>query len=367
MPKDYYQILGVARSASEDEIKKAFRKLAHQYHPDKGTGDEVKFKEVNEAYQVLGNKDKRAQYDRFGQAFEGGAGPGPGGFRWEDMAGGFPGGFQWNTQGSGGFGDIFETIFDQFSGGSARPRRSRGSDIELEARITLEEAFRGVVRTAAVKTFLACDSCGGVGYDKAKGVASCGICAGKGAVKKELRTIFGTVAQRVSCDVCHGTGEKPNAPCKSCKGMGRKEGTSTLEVAVPQGIEDGQVVKLVGKGEAGERGMPSGDLYVAVRVARHDRFERRGEDLIGSLEVEVIPAILGESVVFTGIDGERIEVSVPSGHRLQEPLRISGKGMPRFGSPRSRGDLFLRLSVRTPKKLSARAKQLLEELAGELS
>jgi molecular chaperone DnaJ len=337
----------------------------------------MKFKEVNEAYQVLGNKDKRAQYDRFGQTFERGGGQGPGGFRWEDIAGGFPGGFssqggpasgwQWNAEEGGGFGDIFETIFDQFSGGGARPRRSRGSDIELEARITLEEAFRGVTRAAAVKMFLACDSCGGAGYDKTKGVASCGVCAGKGSVKKELRTIFGTVAQRVPCEACHGTGEKPNTPCKSCKGRGRKEGTSTLEVAIPQGIEDGQVVKLVGKGEAGERGMPSGDLYVVVRVGRHDRFERRGDDLIGSLEVEIAHAILGKPVAFTGIDGEHIEVSVPSGHRLQEPLRISGKGMPRFGSPRSRGDLLLRLSVRTPKKLSARAKQLLDELAGELS
>ena len=375
MAKDYYKILGIDKGASEENIKKAFRKLAHQHHPDKSGGNETKFKELNEAYQVLGNKEKRAQYDRFGQTFEGGGMPGGGqGFRWEDVAGmgGFPGGsspFYGKGEGNmgGDIGDIFETIFDQFTGGAAvRRRRTRGSDIELEAKLTLEEAFHGVGRQASVRTHVACTACGGAGYDKSKGVATCGTCHGTGSVVREVRTIFGSIPHRVACADCEGSGERPNAPCKHCKGAGRISGTREVSVSIPVGIEDGQVVKVVGQGEAGERGEASGDLYVAVRVAPHGRFARQGEDLHTNVEVTLGDLLRERPVRIVGVDGEQLEVAVPGGHRIQDPVRAPGKGMPRFGSPKHRGDLLILLSVRTPKHLSAKAKRLLEELAGEL-
>ncbi|MDO8469775.1 MAG: DnaJ C-terminal domain-containing protein [bacterium] len=368
MAKDYYKILGIDKNASDEEVKKAFRKLAHQHHPDKSGGNEAKFKELNEAYQVLGNKEKRAQYNQFGQTFDGGSPP-AGGFRWEDVAGvgGFPGGARWNVNMGGDMGDIFETIFDQFTGGATvRRKRSRGSDIELEAKLSLEEAFHGVGRQASVRTHVSCMACGGAGYDKARGVATCGVCHGTGSVAREVRTIFGSIPHRVACTDCEGSGEKPNAPCTHCKGTGRISGMREVTVSIPVGIEDGQVVKLVGQGEAGERGEASGDLYVAVRVAPHGRFARHGEDLHTNVEVKLGDILRERPVRIVGVDGEMLEVAVPGGHRLENPVRVSGKGMSRFGSPKHRGDLLISLSVRTPKHLSTKAKRLLEELEGEM-
>lgn len=367
--EDYYKVLGVPKGATEDEIKKAYRKLAHQYHPDKQGGDEAKFKRINEAYQVLSNDEKRAQYDRFGRTFDGAAGAGPQGqgfsgfgfdpndFRNANFGGGFD---------PGDFGDIFETIFEQF-GGAPRRRATyaHGSDVESRVELSLEEAFRGVRRSFRFNTFVACDKCGGVGFDAAKGFSKCAVCGGKGEVREDRRTFFGNFSQVKACDACFGKGEVPNAVCPACKGRGRVTGTREVNVDIAPGIEDGQVIKLAGSGEAGERGSGAGDFYVVVAVRKHPVFERRKEDLFMRKEVKVTAALLGEKLSEKDLGGEAFAFSVPAGFDFNEKLKVSGRGMPRFGS-KSRGDLYITLSAKTPKKLSAKAKKLLEELDREL-
>lgn len=279
--RDYYEILGIARGASDEEIKRAYRKLAHQYHPDKSGGDEAKFKEVNEAYQVLSNKEKRAGYDRFGHAGAGGGRNAAGG---NPFAGGWPFGganVEWDANFGGDMGDIFD-IFNQF----ARAARARGADVQAEHRVTLEEAFQGTT----VKF--------------------------RGPAGKEV------------------------------------------SVSIPPGVEDGQAIKVPGAGAMGER-MP-GDLYVVIRVAAHKTFERRGPDLIVSLSANLKDVLLGKKFSVPDIAGESIEVSVPRGHNLREPIKISGKGMPKLGFLKSRGDLYVRLDVKVP-KISAKFTKALED------
>ncbi|MBI2278994.1 MAG: molecular chaperone DnaJ [Candidatus Brennerbacteria bacterium] len=366
MPKDYYKILGVTKTASEEEIKKAYRRLAHQHHPDKSGGNEAKFKEVNEAYQVLGNKEKRTQYDRFGQVFDGGSSAGGGG----NPFGGFnPQGFHVNMEDFGDLGEMFEGIFEQFGGFGRRETYRRGSDVEVVAELTLEEAFRGVTRAVRVITAVPCARCKGAGYDKAKGVAKCDTCKGKGEVREARRTFFGNFTQVRACPSCKGRGEIPNEECKLCGGSGRTTGTREVTINIAAGVEDGQIIKVSGMGEAGEQGAMPGDLYVMVRVKPHVKFERKRADLFGSHEIKLTDLALGKSFEIAGVDGARITVEVPAGYDIHAPLKVAGKGMPRFGSASWRtdhGDLYLTLKVKTPKKLSAKAKKLLEELEGEL-
>ncbi|OGG38159.1 hypothetical protein A3I34_00645 [Candidatus Jorgensenbacteria bacterium RIFCSPLOWO2_02_FULL_45_12] len=374
MSKDYYKILGVSREASDDEIKKAYRKLAHQHHPDKKGGNESKFKEINEAYQVLSNKEKRAQYDKFGSAFEGqhgfgGAYSGGGfsgfGFNPADFqAGGFSG------FGGGDFGDIFETIFEQFGGGrnsSSRARRQaseRGADMETEETITLEEAFRGVFKTLRFKTNVLCGKCGGLGYDKSKGTSACNKCGGKGETRSEHRTFFGNFAQVVECADCGGSGKKPNSVCAACGGKGRTAEVKEVSFSVAPGAENGQVIKIKDGGEAGERGAPSGDLYVRIRVKSHSDFTRKKDDLFFKKEIKISDALLQKKITVRGLGGEEFDFSIPEGFDLSELIQLKGKGMPKFGSS-SRGDMYVELSIKTPKKLSKSAKERLELLVDE--
>ncbi len=364
MNKDYYRILGVDKNASEEEIKKAYRKLAHQYHPDKAGGDEKKFKEINEAYQVLGNKEKRAQYDRFGSTFEQGgftgegAGPFSGGF-----AGGFPGGFSWSSDAED-MSDIFESFFEQFSG-VRRRTYSVGRDIEVIQEITLEEVLTGVKRHLSLKTYVTCTACGGLGYDRKQGTSQCTTCRGLGEIKVERRTFFGNFAQVQTCPDCGGSGVIPKAPCPECKGKGRVLGRKELDVQIAPGIEDGQIIKIAGAGEAGEKNSGNGDLYVVVRVKPHPVFKRQKADLYVVKSMNIIDAILGKDVILEGLGGERIKVEIPKGFGLQSKLRVPGKGLPRFGGG-LRGDLYITLDLHLPKHLSEKAKKLLEELAGEI-
>lgn len=367
MAKDYYATLGVSRSASADEIKRAYRKLAHQHHPDKASGNEQKFKEINEAYQVLSHAEKRAQYDKFGQVFEGGAPTGggwPGGFH--------QGGVRWSVNDSdvGDFGDIFETIFEQFGGGGGGRRRqtyTHGSDIEATETITLEEAFLGVTRSLHFRTDISCEFCGGLGFDKAKGQATCATCNGRGEIQVERKTFFGNFAQVKACVDCEGRGQVPNAPCAVCKGKGRKTGAREVSVRIDPGIEDGQIIKIQGMGEAGERGGTTGDLYVVVKIKKHATFERRKADLYAAQRVSVADALLGRLIVINGLGNERIEVTIPRGFHLTEKLKVADKGMPLFGSKTARGDLYILFTIMVPKHLSERAKKLLGELDEELS
>ncbi len=372
--KDYYRILGVAKTASEDDIKKAYRKLAHQYHPDKAGGDETKFKEINEAYQVLSDGAKRAQYDRFGTAEPGAGFGGFGGAQWNGANVNWGGmGFDPSQFGDmGDFGDIFETIFEGMGGRPRKKTYEKGSDLEVREEITLEEAFRGVVKTLRFRTFAACAKCGGKGAEPGSGFEKCAICDGQGQVREQRRTFFGAFSQVQVCAKCHGSGEVPQRPCAACKGAGRIEADREAKIEILPGIEDGQLIKVQGMGEAGERGTAAGDLYVRVRVKPHAMFVRRGVDLIVARELPLIDAMLGRTISVPSISGGTIPVELPAHFNLKDLLRVPHEGMPRFGSSRigapasHRGDLLVNFIVKAPKRPGAKAKKLLEELEKEL-
>lgn len=363
MPKDYYKILGVHRGASADEIKKAFRRLAHQYHPDKKGGDERRFKEINEAYQVLSDAKKRAEYDRFGTTEHMGAGFGgaAGPFRWD--AGGF--GFGGPYTDPADINEIFDSFFEGFG---IRPRRRtyrRGSDLEATEEITLEEAFRGVRKELRFTTYVRCESCKGVGADPAAGSRRCETCGGRGEIQEERRTFFGTFSQRKACEKCRGVGEVPNRICGVCKGNGRVLKDVSVQVVILPGIEDGQILTVKGAGEAGERGTAPGDLYVRVRVAPHRLFERRGDDLVVIREIKALDLLLGRPIAVPTIEGSIRNIEIPPHFNLSEPLRIPGEGMPHMGRS-GRGDLLVRFIVKTPKRVPPHARRLLENLEGEI-
>ncbi len=369
--KNYYEILGVAKAASEEEIKKAYRKLAHQYHPDKAGGDEKKFKEINEAYQVLSDKNKRAQYDRFGSAdpsqfggFGGGAGGAQqwagGNVNWEGM------GFDPSQFGDmGDFGDIFEGIFEGMGGRPRRKTYEKGSDLEMREEITLEEAFRGVTKTLRFKAFAQCVKCGGNGAEPGSDFEKCATCDGQGEVREQRRTFFGSLSQVKTCAKCHGLGQVPKKPCSVCKGAGRTEAAREVKIDILPGIEDGQLIKVNGMGEAGERGTVAGDLYIRMRVKPSAVFERHGADLVVTRELPVTDILLGKQVIVPSVSGNTVSVEIPAQFNLKELLRIPHEGMPRFGSS-GRGDLLVNFIIKAPKKPNAKAKKLLEELEKEL-
>ena len=376
MAKDYYNILGIGKTASEEEIKKAYRKLAHQYHPDKPGGSEAKFKEINEAYQVLSDKNKRAQYDRFGSegpmgGFGAGAGPGTqwGGFggvppNWEGF------GFDPQNMGDmGDFGDIFETIFE---GMGVRPRRKtyeKGADLEIQEQVTLEEAFRGTVKTLRLRTLAQCEKCKGKGAEPGSVFEKCVTCGGQGEIREQRRTFFGSFSQVKTCATCHGTGEVPKKPCTVCKGSGRTESEREVRVEILPGIEDGQLIKIKAMGEAGERGTATGDLYVRVRVKPHNTFERHGADLVVARELKVVDLLLGKKIEVPTISGGKVAVEIPANFNLRDNLRVRGEGMPHFGGSvfsAARGDLLINFLIKAPKSPSGKAKKLLEELEKEI-
>lgn len=366
-------MLGVSKTATEDDIKKAYRKLAHQHHPDKQGGDEKKFKEINEAYQVLSNKDKRTQYDRFGQVFEGGV---PGG---NPFAGGFSGDFGGFGGGQGGFNvdinDIFESIFDQFGGqpfggfpgqgGRRRQTYAQGSDAELNLDISLEDAFRGLKRSVSFRTYLVCDVCRGLGHDREKGFSTCSVCGGQGKINVERKTFFGQFAQVKICSECSGSGQIPKSPCSNCKGKGRVAGTKEVSINIAPGIEDGQIIKIQGGGEAGERNGGVGDLYVHVRVIPHQAFVRKKEDLYLKKDIGLSEALLEKEIPITDVGGEKFHVRIPAGFSLQEKMKVPHRGMPKMGAS-SRGDLYVSFNLKVPKHLSSKAKKLLEDLEEEI-
>lgn len=366
---DYYKILGVNRSASEEEIKKAFRRLAHQYHPDKAGGDEKKFKEVNEAYQVLSDKEKRAQYDRFGQVFSAQGGPAYGG---EGFPAGFDFGFgqpfEWdfrNWEDFGDLGSVFESIFEQFGGRAGRARTyTRGSDIETVQELTLEEAFSGVQKNIRFKTYVICSVCGGLGYEKAQGVKHCLTCDGRGNVREQRKTFFGNFSAVKTCPVCRGQGNVPNKVCADCSGTGRILKTRELKVDIAPGVADGQVIKISGAGETGERGGTAGDLYVIVKIKPHPVFERKDSDLFMKREIKITDFLLRKEIKCRSISGEEFVLKIPNELKIGESVKIANQGMPTFGH-RGRGDLYIKLEIRPPVHLSARAKKLLEDLEQE--
>jgi len=346
---DYYKILGVPRNASQEEIKKAYRKLAHKYHPDKG-GDEKKFKEINQAYQVLGNKEKRAQYDRFGQSFESaGAGFNFNGF---NNAQGFSFDF--------GLDDLFEDFFG-FSRERSRKKNMKGEDIEIGIEIDLKDVLSGLKRRIKLNKKIVCPRCQGTGGEPGTEVKECFSCRGTGEVQQIKKTIFGTITHNITCPECGGQGKIPEKPCNVCKGEGRIEGTEDIEISIPAGVDSGQTIRIKGKGNAGRKGEESGDLYIKVFVKPDTRFQRKGDDLYISLPISVSQAILGGEVEVPTLSGSKIVLKVPAGTKSGKVFSISKKGIPHF-SGFGKGNMYVKLEIDIPKRLTKKQKGLLKEL-----
>lgn len=367
MSKDYYKILGLEKKASPDEIKKAFRKLAHTYHPDKQGGDEAKFKEVNEAYQILGDEKKRQQYDQFGADFEqqGGFGGGQG---WDDFMKYARGGFnQGNVHfdfGGNGFGDIFGDIFG-FGGtrGGGRGQR-RGSDIQVDVSLSFREAAFGVERELSFMKQNDCAVCGGSGAEPGTQIEICKECGGQGQVRRIQQTILGAMQTAGVCPSCGGEGQRPTKRCKHCGGDGTTRSESKFTVKIPAGIHEGGVIRLSGKGEsAGARGT-HGDLYVRVHIAPEQGFEREGFDVHTTAHISFPQAALGDKIDIETLDGVK-KLVIPEGTQSHQQFRLKGFGIQRLNAS-GRGDQYVTVIVDVPKKVGRKGKKLLDELAGEV-
>jgi molecular chaperone DnaJ len=356
--RDYYDLLGIAKGASADEIKKAYRAKAKELHPDRNSDNpnaEAQFKEVNEAYEVLKDANKKAAYDRYGHAaFEGGMG-----------GGGRPGGgFQGNGDFASAFSDVFDDLFGDFmggrGGGGGRARAARGNDLRYNLRISLEEAYSGLQKTINVPTAVSCTACKGTGAENGSEPVTCPTCSGMGKVRAQQG--FFTVER--TCPTCNGMGQQIKNPCKSCHGHGRVEKERSLSVNIPAGVETGTRIRLAGEGEAGMRGGPTGDLYIFIEVTEHKIFQRDGINLFCHVPVSMVDAALGGDIEVPTIDGGRSRVKIPEGSQSGRQMRLRGKGMPalRSGGP---GDMFIELAVETPVKLTTRQKELLREFDKE--
>jgi len=343
--QDYYELLGVSRDASDRDIKKAYRRLAMKYHPDRNPDDEaaeLKFKEISEAYEVLSDAQKKAAYDQYGHAGLGGQG---------GMGGGFEGGF------SDIFGDVFGDMFGGGGGGRGRGRSSvrRGADLRYNLDLSLEEAVRGCEKTLKVPTYVSCETCDGSGAKKGTTAKTCGTCGGAGQVRMQQ----GFFAVQQTCPTCHGEGKVISDPCNVCHGQGRTQKTKTLEVKIPSGVDTGDRIRLSGEGEAGAHGGPSGDLYVQVNVKDHPIFERDGANLYCEVPISFVDAALGGELNVPTLDGQ-VKLKIPAETQTGKMFRLRGKGVkPVRGG--ALGDLMVRAVVETPVSLTSRQKELLEE------
>lgn len=351
MKVDYYETLGVVRTADDKIIKTAYRKLAMQYHPDRNPNDaaaEAKFLELGEAYDVLKDPQKRAAYDRFGHAaFENGGGGGAGGF-------GGGGGF-----GAGGFADIFEDIFGDVMGGGRNRRsggRERGADLRYNMEVSLEEAYAGKTAQISVPGSISCEECTGTGAKKGTQPATCTTCGGAGRV----RVSQGFFSVERTCHTCNGRGQTIKDPCPKCDGAGRISQERNLSVNIPAGIEDGTRIRLTGEGEAGTRGGPSGDLYIFLSIKPHEFFQRDGADLYCKVPISMATAALGGQFEVATLDGTQTRVKVPEGTQNGKQFRLKGKGMPILRQ-QTMGDLYIQIAIETPQNLSKRQRELLEE------
>jgi molecular chaperone DnaJ len=347
--RDYYEVLGVGKNAGQEEIKKAFRKLARQYHPDANQGDkscEEKFKELAEAYEVLSDPEKRANYDRFGHAGVNGQGSG------------FGAGFS----GFDGFGS-FSDIFDMFFGGTGRARRGpqRGADIRVNLDISFKESAFGVEKDIRVPRYESCEKCGGSGAAPGTDSVKCSACGGAGQVQYAQSTPFGRIVQSHTCDKCRGSGRVIEKPCGVCRGAGQVRKTRTIHVKIPPGVDTGNRLRVSGEGEAGERGGPRGDLYVYINVRPHRLFKREGNEVICEVPITFAQAALGDEIEVPTLEGST-KIKIPEGVQHGTEFRLRGKGFPDVNGY-GRGDQFVKVKIITPTKLSERQKQLLREFA----
>lgn len=366
MSNDYYNTLGVGKDASDDEIKKAYRKLAHKYHPDKQGGDEAKFKEVNEAYQVLSDKEKRSQYDQYGQTFEQAQAQGGfGGFEGFRDFSSFAEGFDFNFGGGqggrfSGFEDIFGDIFQQAGFGGGRRKRARGEDIQVDVEIAFAEMARGVEKEIELYKRVRCSVCEGSGVAPGSKKVECAACRGEGQVKTSRRTILGTFQQVSVCPECGGEGKIPEKKCVKCGGDGRVREYEKMKIKIPAGIKDGQTIRLEGLGEAGERSGAAGDLYVNVHIAPDSRFERRDDDIYSEERISFSQAALGDKIEVETI-GDPVKLKIPAGTQSGEVFRLKGRGIKHlrgFGY----GDQYVKIQVETPKNLTREEKEIFEKL-----
>ncbi len=345
--RDYYTVLGVERGASDAEIKRAFRRLAQQWHPDVNTepGADARFKEINEAYQVLGDAQRRQAYDMFGHA---GVGADPGA----------------DFTGFGGFSDIFDAFFGGATAGARRGRPQGGSDLRYDLRISFEEAVRGTEKEIEFPVLGRCETCAGSGAAPGSAPVTCPQCNGRGEVRSVRQTMLGQMVNVTACPRCHGEGRIVETPCETCGGDGRTERTRTLRVSIPPGIDDSHQIRLSNEGEAGPRGGPAGNLYVVVHVAAHPTLKREGTELVYEADVSIAQAALGAKVTVPTVEGEE-EVEIKPGTQPGTEIRLRGRGVPHIRRPGSRGDLHVFVNVVVPTKLSRRQREILAEYAAE--
>lgn len=346
--RDYYEVLGLNRSASEEEIKRAYRRLAFEYHPDRNRNHdaEERFKEINEAYEVLSDPEKRAAYDRFGHT---GA---------PEFARGFDG-----FSGFGGFGDIFETFF---GGATATRRRAaqRGADLRCNVAISFEEAVFGCEKELEISRTELCSACGGNGCEPGTQMERCPVCNGKGEVRRVQQSIFGQFMNITTCDRCHGEGRIITTPCSQCRGTGKERRVREIAIQIPAGVDDGSQIRLRGEGEAGSRGAGPGNLYVSVSVRPHKFFRREDENILCDMPINFAQAALGDEVEVPTVDGV-VSLKIPSGTQSGKVFRIKGKGVPHLRGG-SRGDQLVKIRVVTPQSLDEKQRKLFEELANTL-
>jgi len=342
--RDYYEILGVGRDASQEDLRRAFRKLALQYHPDRNNDPQAseRFKEASEAYEVLSDPEKRRGYDMFGHA-------------------GVTAGAQSGFEGFG-FGDIFDTFFGAGFGNRGTRRAARGDDLRYDLTVTFEEAFAGIQKEIDVTRLVACEVCSGSGAQPGTGFETCDSCGGSGQVRRQAQSIFGSVVNITTCPTCAGSGRILRTPCGECRGQGRVERSKRLSMRIPAGVDTGSQIRLQSEGEAGYRGGAPGDLYIVIRVKDHPTLRRQDQDIVFELRVNMIQAALGDRIEVPTLDGP-VEVTVPPGTQYGQTFRLAGRGMPHVRTGR-RGDQFVVVQVVVPKDLTTEQKALLREVGG---
>lgn len=358
MSKDYYDILGVSRGATDQEIKRAYRKAAQKYHPDRNQGDasaEAKFKEVNEAYEVLSDKQKRGQYDQFGSNFQG-----------ANFGGGFDGGgFDFSQFGGNGFADIFETFFGGQQTGGGRPKKGpiRGNDIEARIKISFKEAIFGAEKKLEITQLQECGNCHGKGAEPGSKISECKRCSGSGVIKQVRNTILGQMSTSTVCPDCNGDGRIPDKKCGVCHGSSRTRGKNTIKINIPAGIDDNSTIRVSGKGEAGVKGGPAGDLYIHVTIEKDPHFIRKGIDIYSDVEIHLLQAVLGDEITIESVHGP-VKLKIPAGTQSHKVFKLSGYGVTAVNS-HHKGDHMVTVMVKIPTKLSRKEKELYAQLAEE--